>query len=61
MAKKHIYHSRMKQIDDQFHLIKEIVDEDVIKIGIVDNSGDMLTKIVSGVKFQHYKDLTNVL
>lgn len=44
-------------------LLGIILNEDDMLLGrlVVDNSYDMLTKLVSGVKFQHYRDLTNML
>lgn len=63
LAKNQVHHSRTKHIDVRFHFIREIVNEgDILlqKIGTADNPADMLTKVVSGIKFQHYLDLVNI-
>jgi len=36
-------------------------DIEVKKIHIKDNPADMLTKVVPGVKFNHYKNLLQIL
>lgn len=63
LAKNQVHHSRTKHIDVRFHFVREIVDEgDILlqKIGTADNPADMLTKCVSGIKFQHCLDLVNI-
>ena len=63
LAKNQVYHGRTKHIDVRFHFIREIVDEGNIllqKIRTADNPVDMLTKMVTGIKFQHCLDLINI-
>ena len=63
LAKNQVYHSRTKHIDVRFHFIREILDEgDILlqKIGTEDNPADMLTKVVTGIKFQHCLELINI-
>ncbi|GMP38813.1 hypothetical protein CsSME_00009935 [Camellia sinensis var. sinensis] len=63
LAKNQVHHARTKHIDVHFHFIREIVNEgDILlqKIGTADNPADMLTKVVSGIKFQHCLDLVNI-
>ena len=63
LAKNQVHHSRTKHIDVRFHFVREIMDEgDILlqKIGTADNPADMLTKCVSGIKFQHCLDLVNI-
>lgn len=51
----------MRHIEVQFHLHREILNERFIflrKIDITNNLIDILTKVVSKVKFQYGKDLT---
>ena len=63
LAKNQVHHSRTKHIDVQFHFTREILNEgDVLleKISTTDNPADMMTNVVSGVKFQHYLDLINI-
>ena len=55
LAKDQIYHARMKHIDAMFHF-REILDEcdiELQKIHTKENPVDMLTKVISGVKFAH--------
>jgi len=64
MAKNQVYHARMKHIDVRFHFVQEILDEgdiELLKIHIKENPADMLTKVMSGVKFTHYKELLHIL
>ena len=54
MAKNQVYHARTKYVDVRFHFVWEILDEDDIelqKVHTKKNPADMLTKVVSGVKF----------
>ncbi|GMP36216.1 hypothetical protein CsSME_00008418 [Camellia sinensis var. sinensis] len=63
LAKNQVHHARTKHIEVRFHFIREIVNEgDILlqKIGTADNPADMLTKVVSGIKFQHCLDLGNI-
>ena len=63
LAKNQIHHARTKHIDVRFYFVREIVDEgDILlqKISTIDNPADMLTKVVSGIKFQHCLDLVNI-
>ena len=63
LAKNQVYHGHTKHIDVRFHFIREIIDEGNIllqKIRTADNPADMLTKVVTGIKFQHCLDLINI-
>ena len=60
LAKNQVYHAKMKHIDVLFHFVREILDEDdieLLKIHTKENPTDILTKVVSGVKFTHCKEL----
>ena len=64
LAKNQVYHARMKHIDVRFHFVREILNEgdiELLKIHITENPTDMLTKVVSGVKFAHCKALLPIL
>jgi len=64
MAKNQVYHARMKHIDVRFHFVQEILDEsdiELLKIHVKENPADMLTKVMSRVKFTHYKELLHIL
>jgi ribonuclease HI len=63
LAKNQVHHSRTKHIDVRFHFIREILKEgDILlqKIGTADNPADMMTKVITGVKFQHCLDLIHL-
>ena len=63
LAKNQVHHARTKHIDVRYHFVREIVDEGNIlhqKIGTADNPADMLTKVVTGIKFQHCLDLITI-
>jgi len=64
LAKNQVYHVRTKHIDVRFHFVREILDEgdiELLKIHTKENLADMLTKVVSGVKFTHCKELLHIL
>ena len=51
-------------IDVCYHFVHEILEEKEIvlqKIHTTENPADMLTKVVTGVKFEHCLDLVNIL
>ncbi|XP_057512686.1 uncharacterized protein LOC130794748 [Actinidia eriantha] len=63
LAKNSVHHARTKHIDVRFHFIREILNEgDILldKINTTDNPADMMTNVVSGIKFQHCLDLINI-
>ena len=58
LVKNQVYHVRTKHIDGSFLFTREILDEDdieLLKVHTKENPADMLTKVVSGVKFTHLK------
>ena len=64
LAKNLVYHARTKHIDNRFHFAPEILDEGDIelqKVHTKENPTDMLTKVISGVKFTHCKELLHIL
>jgi len=64
LAKNQVYYVRTKHIDVRFHFVREILDEgdiELLKIHTKENPTDMLTKMVSGVKFTHCKELFHIL
>ena len=57
LAKNQVYHARTK------HIVQEIIEEGrvlVQKIKTDDNPADMLTKVVTTIKFNHCLDLINI-
>ncbi|KAL5778179.1 hypothetical protein ACOSP7_011105 [Xanthoceras sorbifolium] len=64
LAKNQVYHVRTKHIDVRYHFVREILEEDQIllqKIHTAENPADMMTKVVTSIKFQHCLDLINIL
>ena len=64
LAKNQVYHARMKHIHVMFLFIWEILDKGDIelqKTHTKENSTDILTKIIPGVKFAHCKVLLHIL
>jgi len=64
LAKNQVYYSRTKYIDVRFHFVRKILNErgiELLKIHTKENSADILTKIVSRVKFTHCKELLHIL
>ena len=54
----------MKNIDVRFYFVREIFDEgdiELLKIYTEENPADMLTMVVSEVKFTHCKELLHIL
>ena len=63
LAKNQVYHARTKHIDVRYHFVREIIEEGgvlVQKIKTDDNPADMLTKVVTTIKFNHCLDLINI-
>lgn len=63
LAKNQVHHGRTKHIDVRYHFVREIVEDGNVllqKVSTVDNPADMLTKVVSGIKFQHCLNLINI-
>jgi len=64
LVKNQVYHARMKHIDVRFHFIQKILDKgdiELLKIYTKEYPTDMLTKVVSGVKFTHCKEFLHIL
>jgi len=60
LAKNQVYHVMTKHIDVRYHFVWDILEDDNIelkKIHTKNNTTDMLTKVVPGVKFNHCKNL----
>ena len=64
LAKNQVFHARTKHIDVRYHFVREILEEGNIhlqKIHTTENPADMMTKVVTTVKFKHCLDLINIL
>nr|XP_018632497.1 uncharacterized protein LOC108948180 [Nicotiana tomentosiformis] len=56
LAKNQVYHTRTKHVDVRYHFVRDIIEEGgvmVQKIRTTDNPADILTKVVTAIKFQH--------
>ena len=63
LAKNQVYHAWTKHIDVRYHFVREIIEECgvlVQKIKTDDNPANMLTKVVTTIKFNHCLDLINI-
>ncbi|GKB59652.1 hypothetical protein Tco_0915838 [Tanacetum coccineum] len=59
----HVFHERTKHINVRYHFIREVLEAKsvkVLKVGTEHNVADALTKVVPGLKLQHYLELLNV-
>ena len=64
LVKNQVYHARTKHIYVSFHFVRDVLDDEDVrleKIHTKDNLADMLTKVVTGVKFDHCLELLNIL
>ena len=64
LIKNQVYHARTKHINVRFHFVQEIIDEREIllqKIKITENPADMLTKVLTTIKFEYCLNLVNIL
>ncbi|KAG8479441.1 hypothetical protein CXB51_029725 [Gossypium anomalum] len=64
LAKNQVYHSRTKHIDVRYHFVREVFKKGKIllqKIPTADNPADMMTKVVTIIKFNHCLNLINIL
>ena len=64
LAKNQVYHARTKHIDVRYHFVWEIIEEGgvlVLKIKTDDNPANMLTKVMTTIKFNHCLDLINII
>ena len=64
LAKNQVYHARTKHIDVRYHFVREILEEGGViiqKIRTTENPADMMTKVVTAVKFKHCLDLVNIV
>ena len=64
LAKNQVYHVRTKHINVRFHFNQEIIHEGAVELQNIhtkENPANVLTKIVSGVKFAHCKELLHIL
>ena len=64
LAKNQVHHARTKHIDVRYHFVRDVIEEgniSLLKVHTNENPADMLTKVVSGSKFQHCLKLLNII
>ena len=64
LAKNQVHHARTKHIDVRYHFVRDVIEEgsiSLIKVHTNENPSDMLTKAVSGSKFQHCLELLSII
>jgi len=64
LSKNQVHHARTKHIDVRYHFVRDVVEEgriSITKVHTDENPSNMLTKVVTGGKFQHCLDLLNIL
>ena len=63
LSKNSMYHSRTKHIDIRYHWIREVMDQQLlklVKIHTKENPADMLTKVVSREKLELCRDIAGL-
>ena len=63
LAKNQVYHAQTKHIDVRCHFVREIIEEGGVLVQNIktdDNPADMLTKVVTIIKFNNCLDLINI-
>lgn len=63
LAKNQVHHARTKHIDVRYHFVRDVIEEgdiSLMKVHTDENPADMLTKVVTGGKFQHCLDLLHI-
>ncbi|MCO5602379.1 hypothetical protein L7F22_056510 [Adiantum nelumboides] len=63
LARNPVYHSKTKHVDAKYHFIKEVVEDKqvwLVKVHIIDNPADLLTKGLPRERFAHCRKLLGV-
>jgi len=64
LAKNQVYHARSKHIGVKYQFVRDVLkdgDIEMKKIHTKDNPASILTKVVPSVKFNHCKNLLQIL
>jgi hypothetical protein len=64
LKKNPTYHSKTKNIDVQYHFVRDMVESNKVildKLDIVENREDSFTKSVSAVKFSWCREDTSIV
>jgi hypothetical protein len=64
MKENHIFHDKLKHIEIWYHYIRDMVQRGDIKLQYVNTDeqvADVLTKPLSHVKFEHFRDKLGIV
>ena len=64
LCQNSIFHERTKNVNIQFHFMKELINDGAVKLEKVsnkDNPADIVTKVVPLARFSHYLKLVQVM
>jgi hypothetical protein len=64
MTENHVFHNRSKHIEIRYHYIRDMVQRGAIKLQYVSTDEqvvDVLTKPLSRVKFEHFRDKIGIV
>ena len=63
LSKNSMYHSRTKHIDVRYHWIREVMDQQLlklVKIHTKENPADIMTKVVTRDKLELCRDIAGI-
>ena len=58
-----VFHAKTKHIDMKYHFIRDMLEDklvELVKVNIVDNPADLMTKGLPPERFAHYRALMGV-
>jgi hypothetical protein len=64
MTENPVFHDKSKNIEIQYHYIRDMVQRGAIKlqyVGTYEQVADVLTKPLSRVKFEHFRDKLGIV
>jgi hypothetical protein len=64
MAEKHVFHDKSKNIEIQYYYMRDMVQRGVVKlqyVGTYEQVADVLSKPLSRVKFDHFRDKLGIV